>query len=136
MRIVVGAIVLSLFVTILGGCASAEKDERADAFKSSTKQYGALIRWGKYSNAMNFLKTRDGEILRFDPSPLEGIKVTRYRIISVKQHADEVGASVVAKIDYYHDTNFSVHTIVDVQDWWYDEEAKQWFVNGALPAFR
>lgn len=128
--------VILLTALWLGGCASQEKDEQAIAFKSSINQYGSMIRWGKYSNAANFLRHEQGERIVPDLIPYSNLKVTRYKVVSVRQHKEKIAATVLVQVEYYHQTNFTVKTVLDTQYWWWDDELEQWFLDGDLPTLK
>jgi hypothetical protein len=62
--------------------------------------------------------------------------VTHYEIISQRFSPRDPNRAVVrARIEYYREDSPTVRELTDEQHWWYDEEARRWYLDGALPDF-
>ena len=119
---------------ILAGCATIEESKRSQKFSETILLYEKSIRWGDFASASLFLggeETTPGPATRF-----EGIKVTSYRQVNNRSFADGNEIVLTVEIDYYHNHNFKVMSITDVQNWKYDAGDSSWRLHSPLPEFR
>ena len=119
----------------LAACASVESAKRSDALESSLRQYGIAIRWGHYDAAVQFMRPRDKVIETTGSGSLNDIRVTSYDVVEQGLSDDQTEARLTVAISFYHVESGIVHRLKDQQVWWYDEDSKQWFLDGDLPDF-
>ena len=124
---------------VLGGCALVKgpgAERRDKAFAESIETYRKLIRWGYFEEAAQYLKSKDGE-----PLPIPNLdayrkyKVTGYDVGEQVANDDGSEARVMAQIEFYEVDSHVAGSVRDVQHWWYDEEARRWYLNSPLPTF-
>lgn len=135
-KLLIFSLLLVFFASLaLQGCASTQKNKTLSSFDSATKRYGRLIRWKEYEAAVNMIRHQDESSVEVDIDAYKDLRVTDYEIKKVTM-GDELKTAVVdAEITYYFETAITLKTIRDSQNWWYSEEAEQWYLDDELPAF-
>jgi len=126
-------LLLLLLLGLLAACASGAA--RQDQFRQQLFAYEQAVRWGEMAVANRF----QPPALQLDEPALAryaGIRVTGYETEAVKFLDDQRRAEVRAKISYYHDTEQRVRAVTDLQEWRYDDEARQWLLFSGLPDLR
>jgi hypothetical protein len=119
----------------LDGCASKQKQQTMNTFDERTRLYGRLLRWREYEGAVNMIRHQDESSVEVNLDDLKDLRVTDYEIKKVVMDEDLKTAVVQAEISYYFETTNTVKKMRDTQNWWYEEEAKTWFLDDDLPAF-
>ena len=127
------ALVLSLVMIMLASCTSnpAEKS-RGEAFK----QYETIIRWSQWDAAVDFISPEylvEHPISRLDMDRLRLFKVTAYTLRSTGIFDDGMTARQVVEIRMFNNQQAVERTIIDEQEWRYDEERKRWMLHSGLP---
>lgn len=120
----------------LSGCLSNQPSKQVTQLNDQVKLYGKLIRWRGYEQAAGMLKTRDKPAPEVDHDLLKEIRVTAYEVQQIRLNEEQNEAVVIADISYYHERYNSVHSIEDVQLWWFDEKTGAWWLDGGLPDFK
>lgn len=128
-------VIAVVLLVLLGACARVQTEKRIVAFDDTVRNYGALLRWGHYEEAAKYRVAREGERLAVDIERLKPIRVASYEIAEKVMDPGGKDATVVAVIGYYHEESGVVHTLKDSQHWWYDDQAKAWFLDSELPDF-
>lgn len=124
-----------LCVYFLPNCASHKAETVVSKFDVQTQLYGRLLRWREYEAAINLIRYQDESAVEIDVKQYNDLRVVDYEIKSVKLGDDLKTAVVTAEISYYFETQNIIKNLRDTQNWWYEEEAKQWFLDGDLPQF-
>ncbi|MCP5143573.1 MAG: hypothetical protein H6978_02000 [Gammaproteobacteria bacterium] len=130
----VAAVMLGALL-VLGGCNSVREDRSLRALDETLRAYDRLIRWGLFDEALNYVRTRDGRDLEINLENYEGVHVTRLDPQAQALADDNTEARLQNRLQYYLDNAAVVKTTTDNQLWWYDEEAKRWFLDTGLPVF-
>jgi hypothetical protein len=138
LRRIVGSLVIAAMVTSLGACGSAQR--KADKIRdlsmvTTTDAYRKLVRWGDWEEASFHLKARKGELRKPALKRYKPWKITSYNVGEVVR--DETGneARVTAQIEFYSTDTGHASSMKYEQLWWYDAEAKHWYLDGSLPDF-
>ena len=129
-----------LIVTVMlsagsSGCARIEAQQRSIQLQDLTSAYRKAIRWSEFEVAKDYIRHRDGSGFEYDKVFLEGIKVTSMEITKRDVSMEKLEARVTTELNYYHQDDGSVKSIIDTQLWWYDEETELWYLEGVFPAF-
>lgn len=124
---------LMLAVSILHGCASSTQAKSLD---TALSQYEKFIRWSEWeaasgSIAPEYLATHP--ITRLDMDRLKLFRVTGYVIRSTTPDSTGLGVTQVVEITLFNRTQAVERTLIDRQDWRYDEELKRWMLHSSLP---
>jgi hypothetical protein len=134
-------LLLAFLLTLtVAGCAKVEATKRSNQFQQTLKDFNASIRWGYFEQARTFINMREGVPRELDLDYLQEIRVTRYDITRKTAIGDNLQdpreVVIDVAIDYYHDSTLRVKSIKYQQMWWYDDVAKQWFLDADLPDFK
>ena len=124
-----------LFVSLfwLGACTPnpAEKS-RAEAFK----QYETIVRWSQWDAAADFIAPaylEEHPITRLDMDRLRLFRVTQYTIRSTGIFDDGMTARQVVEIRLFNVNQAVERTIIDEQEWRYNETTQRWQLHSGLP---
>lgn len=121
-----------LFAALLGGCATAKKD---DGLRARIWQYAAAVRWNEFEKASTFV---DPAVLA--ENPFDEAAAARWSQVQVARYVE--GAQTVdaegrvlqtVQIEIIDRSTQSVRTIVDRQRWRFDPEAQQWWIESGMP---
>jgi len=102
----------------------------------SVEEYLAALRWGRYQDAWNYHAAQDGSKPAFPLEQLEQIRVTDHRVHEKDLNEDMSEASIKAQIEYYHTDYGTMRKAPLNQLWWYDPQARRWYLEGEMPQFR
>ncbi|MBT8048525.1 MAG: hypothetical protein HKN57_07770 [Xanthomonadales bacterium] len=131
-------LVRALAVLLLGGlilaaCTSNPADKsRGEAFK----QYETIIRWSQWDAAADFISPEyqlEHPITRLDMDRLRLFRVTSYTIRSTGVFDEGMTARQTVEIKMFNSQQAVERTIIDQQEWRYDEERKRWLLHSGLP---
>lgn len=128
--------IISLFVLavlVLASCSSNQVDKsRGEAFK----QYETIIRWSQWDAAADFIAPeylKEHPISRLDMDRLRLFKVTAYTVRSAAVFDEGMTARQEVEIKLFNANQAVERTIIDQQEWRYNEEAKRWLLHSGLP---
>ena len=126
-------IMLSLAVIVAAACTPNQvNQERGEAFK----QYETIIRWSQWDAAADFISAdyqKEHPITRLEMDRLRLFKVTAYTVRSTGIFDEGMTARQTVEIKMYNKTRGLERTIVDEQEWRYNEEIKRWMLHSGLP---
>jgi len=124
-----------MLALVLVACNGVSTKKKAVGLTTAMDEYIAALRWGRLDRAMEYHLRRDGTHPAIDSSQLEYIRVTGHHIKkkSVNEALDE--ATVQIEMQYYHNQYGTLKKIIFDQEWWYQEEAKSWFLSSDFPKF-
>ena len=125
--------VLVLATLALASCSSNQVDKsRGEAFK----QYETIIRWSQWDAAADFIAPEyleEHPISRLDMDRLRLFKVTSYTVRSAAVFDEGMTARQEVEIKLFNANQAVERTILDQQEWRYNEEAKRWLLHSGLP---
>ena len=126
-------LLFSLAILTLVACTSNQADKsRGEAFK----QYETIIRWSQWDAAADFISLEYQEehpITRLEMDRLRLFKVTAYTLRSAGVFDEGMSATQVVEIKMFNSHQGLERTIIDEQEWRYDEERKRWLLHSGLP---
>jgi hypothetical protein len=126
-------ILLSLAVIGVAACTSNQvSKDRGETFK----QYETIVRWSQWDAAADFISPEYQEehpITRLELDRLRLFKVTAYTVRSTGVLDEGMTARQSVEIKMYNKTQGVERTIVDDQEWRYNEEIKRWMLHSGLP---
>ncbi len=124
---------LLMTALVLASCTSNQVDKsRGEAFK----QYETIIRWSQWDAAADFIAPEYMEkhpISRLDMDRLRLFKVTSYTVRSAAVFDEGMTARQEVVIKLFNSHQAVERTIIDQQEWRYNEEAKRWMLHSGLP---
>jgi hypothetical protein len=122
-------------VLMLAACNGVGTRKKADGLITAIDEYVAALRWGRFDRAKEYHLDKDGKQPEIDSSQLEYIRVTGHTVKkkTVNEAIDE--ATVQMEMQYYHNEYGTLKKIIINQQWWFQEEAKSWFLSSDFPKF-
>jgi len=122
----------AIFFT-LAACTSNQVDKsRSEAFK----QYETIIRWSQWDAAADFVSPDyqlEHPITRLEMDRLRLFKVTAYTLRSTGVYDEGMTARQVVEIKMFNNHKAVERTVIDEQEWRYDETRKRWLLHSGLP---
>lgn len=126
--------IICCLTVLLVSCGAADKKKVAD-LNRAIDNYVAALRWSRIDDASRLHLDRDRNRPEIDTSAMEQIRVTGYKIKKKTIGKDLDEASVTSELDYYKTEYGTLEQMTLEQEWWYDEESKQWYIESDFPAF-
>ena len=124
---------LTLAVIALTACGTNQVDKnRGEAFK----QYETIVRWSQWDAAADFVSAeyqKEHPITRLELDRLRLFRVTSYTVRSVGIFDDGMTARQSVDIKMFNKNQGVERTVVDEQEWRYNEEIKRWQLHSGLP---
>ena len=126
-------IMLTLALIVAAACTPNQvKQDRGETFK----QYETIIRWSQWDAAADFISAEYQEehpITRLEMDRLRLFKVTAYTVRSTGVFDEGMTARQTVEIKMFNKTRGLERTIIDNQEWRYNEELKRWMLHSGLP---
>jgi len=126
----------AMAVLLLAACTTIDSRKKSASFETAMLNYSKAIRWGEFGLADSMRRLQGGQHALQSSDYLEHIKITSYETISTSSLEDGSTIRVTAKIVYYHDDGMKLNSLLDNQDWKYDEDAHTWYITTPLPVFK
>jgi len=127
------AVMLVVAALTLAACSSNQVEKsRSEAFK----QYETIIRWSQWDAAADFIAPEYQEehpITRLDMDRLRLFKVTTYNIRSTGIFDEGMTARQTVEIKMFNTHQAVERTIIDEQEWRWNEDAQRWLLHSGLP---
>ena len=124
---------LLLAMLVLASCTSNQlAKSRGEAFK----QYETIIRWSQWDAAADFIAPEyleEHPISRLDMDRLRLFKVTSYTVRSAAVFDEGMTARQEVEIKLFNANRAVERTVIDLQEWRYNEDAKRWLLHSGLP---
>ena len=122
-----------LCAVVLAACSSNQIDQsRGEAFK----QYETIIRWSQWDAAADFIAPEymaKNPITRLDMDRLRLFRVTSYTVRSTGVYDEGMTARQTVELKMFNTHQGVERTIIDEQEWRYNEETKRWQLHSGLP---
>lgn len=132
MKLLQIALALPLTLSLLGGCATIQKDKKVKAMDAATTTYGKSLRWGYFDTAYGYLAPEKRQQV---PQYLKNVRVTGYEVMQPPLMKGETDMEQVVRIEYVHKDTQRLKSISDRQLWRYDKEANAWWLQSGVPPF-
>ena len=128
-------LILFSLMMLLQSCNTFKIRETLEALEASVTNYTVALRWGMYKEAYSYHYSPEGKQPPATLDGLEEISVTGIEISEKLINREHTEADVEIAITYFLKTQGTIKKIKLNQDWWFNKEYKQWFVNHPLPKF-
>lgn len=127
------ASLLGLTLLVLVACTSNQVEKsRSETFK----QYETIIRWSQWDAAADFVSPEyqlEHPITRLEMDRLRLFRVTSYTLRSSGIFDEGMTARQTVEIKMFNNQQAVERTVIDNQEWRYDEERKRWLLHSGLP---
>jgi hypothetical protein len=124
----------SLLLLLCAGCGEMTPHSKTDVLNTTLNAYANALRWGDFEQAMTFV---DPETLK--DHPMTALDKERYKQVRVASYSERPPVPVakgeilqIVEIGLVNVNTQTERTIVDRQQWHFDEKSKHWHVS-ALP---
>jgi diacylglycerol kinase (ATP) len=118
---------------VLGGCAS---NPQAKPLDNTLTQYEQFIRWSQWDGAAGFLAPEyliEHPVTRLDMDRLRLFRVTQYVARAGVPFDGGLGYRQTVEIRLFNRNRALERSVMDEQEWRYNEEAQRWFLHSGLP---
>ncbi|MBT8039623.1 MAG: hypothetical protein HKO85_12040 [Xanthomonadales bacterium] len=128
------AFVLGLLLSFLAAACASNKV--AESLSEAFKQYETIVRWSQWDAAADFIAPEylvDNPITRLDMDRLRLFRVTAYTIRSTGIYDEGMTSRQTVEIKMFNKNKGVERTIIDDQEWRYNEESQRWLLHSGLP---
>ncbi len=131
-----GALLMLVLVVsvLLNACGGNSK--RKMALDDTLSRYASAIRWGDFAGASRFLDPLIDPAKRptkLDMARYKNLRVSSYMPQPIQPGSDKNRIIQPVRISFYNRYTNRERTILDRQEWRYDEEDKRWYLSSGLP---
>jgi len=123
----------TLALLVIAACTSNPVEKsRSEAFK----QYETIIRWSQWDAAADFVSPEyqvEHPITRLEMDRLRLFRVTSYTLRSTGVFDEGMTARQTVEIKMFNTQQAVERTIIDEQEWRYDEKRERWLLHSGLP---
>ena len=124
-----------LLMVLLQSCNSFKVRETVDSLENTVTYYNVALRWGMYKEAYSYHYSPDGKQPPAKLDGLEEISVTGIEVTEKTINKEHNKAYVETTITYFLKTQGTIKKLKLKQNWWFNKENKQWFVDYPFPEF-
>ena len=125
--------VLLALALVAAACSSNQVEKsRSEALK----QYETIIRWSQWDAAADFIAPEylaEHPITRLEMDRLRLFRVTAYTIRSTGVYDEGMTVRQVVEIKMFNTKQGVERSIIDNQEWRYNEERQRWLLHSGLP---
>ncbi|PHS73210.1 MAG: hypothetical protein COB22_02825 [Cycloclasticus sp.] len=125
-----------IVIIMLSGCAHLSEQKKLEHLDAKQKLFMKALRWKSYEAAASVIRFKN-PARRL--APIEGlgkITVTSYDLIGSVPNLVEGTAVAQVLFEYIQDSTGRVYQVKHSQNWWFDDESKQWFLDSDMPEFK
>lgn len=133
MKLFLRTIVLLGLTALLTACPKTK--EETD-LSDTLLQYDTVIRWAQWDAAVDFVSPdylEEHPVTRLDLDRLRLFRVTQYSVRSAVPIDEGKGLIQVVEIKMFNKNQARERTVIDEQEWKYDEERERWLLHSGLP---
>ncbi|MDX2424924.1 MAG: hypothetical protein QNK15_01595 [Cycloclasticus sp.] len=121
---------------LLSSCAHLSEQKKQEHLEAKQKLFMKALRWKSYDMAASVIRFRNPARRLAPIDGLNNITVTSYDLIASLPNAEDGSVVAQALFSYIQDSTGRVYQLKHTQVWWFDEEAKQWFLDSDMPEFK
>jgi len=133
MKLFLRTIVIIGLTALLTACPKTK--EESD-LSDTLLQYDTIIRWAQWDAAVDFIAPEyleEHPVTRLELDRLRLFRVTQYMVRSAVPFDDGKGLIQVVEIKMFNKNQARERSIIDEQEWKYDEEMERWLLHSGLP---
>jgi hypothetical protein len=127
---------VGISLVLLVGCVGFQETKRLVLLDEIALSYEQALLSGNYRVANRFTKKEGGGQQTADFDHLKNIQVSSYELIDKFFSPGGLKARLTVEIRYFHASHLIEKSLVDEQEWEYDEKDKCWYLASGLPDFR
>ncbi len=133
MKLFLRTIVILGLTALITACPKTK--EETD-LSDTLLQYDTVIRWAQWDAAVDFIAPdylEEHPVTRLDLDRLRLFRVTQYMVRSAVPFDEGKGLIQVVEIKMFNKNQARERSIIDEQEWKYDEERERWLLHSGLP---
>ena len=126
------ALILAVAAVAAACTPNKVEESRGEAFK----QYETIIRWSQWDAAVDFIAPEylaENPVSQLEMDRLRLFRVTAYTLRSAGVYDEGMTARQVVEIKMFNNRQSVERTIIDEQEWRYNELTKRWQLHSGLP---
>ncbi len=127
-------IALTIFVTGCNTLSLFKSKDMQDSLDKTLHTYELTVRWGELSQIYLFLEPELAKQTEQQEN-LNGIRVTSYDVIQRPSRTGENQAMQSVRISYIYRDRQVEKTMIDHQQWTYNDERNEWRRSNPIPKF-
>lgn len=131
------AILCTLLVTHISGCATLKIKNQADQLKNSITYYESALKWGRHEQVFHFHLTHDGKKPTLPNDYLKDFDFTHVKTLSTQllpvSEKSTPEALVHMEVNYFNKAQGKIKEKIFKQTWWYNSEIQGWLIDGDFP---
>jgi hypothetical protein len=127
------------WVLLLGlalGCRTLDPWGDQTRLEEAQRSYTQMMRWGDFERASVWVDPEELERFFQDAETLTDVRVSDYQIGNLEVGDDGDTASVRVSYRVYSMASLVEKEVLEVQDWYYDDEQSRWQVRPKLALLR
>jgi len=125
-----------LILFALTACAHIGEQKKQEHLDAKQKLFMKALRWKSYDMAASVVRFKNPARTLAKWDDLNKITVTSYELITSQSNLKEGTALADVMFAYVQDETGRVYKLKHRQNWWFDDESKQWFLGSDMPAFK
>ena len=129
-------VLITALLCMLTMAACTPPNSAEKSLREALKQYETIIRWSQWDAAADFVSPEymaDNPITRLDMDRLRLFRVTAYTVRSTGIYDEGKTARQSVEIRMFNKNKGVERTIIDDQEWRYDDEKLRWYLHSGLP---
>jgi len=125
-----------LILFALTACAHVGEQKKLEHLDAKQKLFMKALRWKSYDMAASVVRFKNPARTLAKWDYLNKITVTSYELITSQSNLKEGTALAYVMFAYVQDETGRVYKLKHRQNWWFDDESKQWFLGSDMPVFK
>ncbi len=127
---------LMAFIVLIGGCAHLKDQKKYEHLEAKQKIFMKALRWKSYETAASMIRFKNPSRRLGSIEYLDKVTVTSYELISSLPDIEKGEATAYVLFEYTQNETGRFLTLKYTQNWWFDEESRQWFLASDMPDFK
>lgn len=125
-----------IIAALTSGCAHLSSEKKYEKLEATQKLFWKSLRWKSYEGAVRVIRFRNPARKLASIDNLNRITLTNYEEgASISTGEEDVYTTDVI-FSYVQDETGRLLQVKHHETWWYDKEAKSWFLDSDMPDFK
>ena len=120
----------------LTACAHIGEQKKLEHLGAKQKLFMKALRWKSYDTAASVIRFKNPARRLAELDGLKKITVTSYELLASSSNLEEGTALAYVVFSYIQDDTGRVYELKHTQNWWFDDDSKQWFLGSEMPMFK
>jgi len=125
-----------IIAALTSGCAHLSSEKKYEKLEATQKLFWKSLRWKSYEGAARVIRFRNPARKLASIENLNRITLTDYEEGASIATAEEDVYTTNVIFSYVQNETGRLLQVKHKETWWYDEEAKSWFLDSDMPDFK